>query len=152
MANLPGKGRLATCPAGQKEMHKNNRNLSMQNPHNARPILEACAPCILTLIIFFTIQAALAGENCQLDNCVQPCFGSSAILCCSDCYCRKPMPCMPCLCTGFCPDDYCRKPLPCMPCLRTCFCPDDYCRKPLPCVCLPPLTGKRECAGRGCGK
>ncbi len=107
--------------------------------------------CILCLVIVFTDHTAIAGENCQQGNCTQCCLGSSAILCCGDCYCRKPLPCVPCACNCWCPDCYCRKPMPCVPCPCNCWCPDDYCRKPMPCVCCPPPV-KCNCCGRGCGK
>lgn len=68
---------------------------------------------------------------------------------CADDYCRKPLPCIPCLPRNGTCDDYCRPPLPCLPCLPRCGTCDDYCRKTLPCSCPAP-RGDFVCVS-GCG-
>jgi hypothetical protein len=76
-------------------------------------------------------REASVGAQLRCTRCaVLPC-------CCPDDYCRKPLPCIPCLRLCCVPDDYCPKPLPCVPCLSLGCCPDDYCPKPLPSVCWP---------------
>jgi hypothetical protein len=71
------------------------------------------------------------GRELQCTRCaVFPC-------CCPDDYCRKPMPCIPCVRLQGCCDDYCPKPEPCAPRFCTPRCPDDYCPKPLPQLCWP---------------
>ncbi|HPM81055.1 MAG TPA: hypothetical protein PLF81_10160 [Candidatus Anammoximicrobium sp.] len=57
--------------------------------------------------------------------------------CCTDNYCRKPLPCLPCVPLPTACDNYCRKPLPCIPCVKFQCCADDYCRKPFPQLCCP---------------
>jgi hypothetical protein len=64
--------------------------------------------------------------------------------CCDD-YCRKPMPCIPCVRLGTCPDNYCRKPMPCVTCPARSCCPNNYCRKPLPNLCWPVDHGTYRC-------
>lgn len=101
--------------------------------------------------MFWLAQGSFAGEHhgksvdrqLQCVRCAAPCR-------CDD-YCRKPMPCLPCL--SFCGtvDDYCRKPMPCLPCLSFCGTVDDYCRKPMPDLCCPPPVncGRAPCIARG---
>jgi len=63
-----------------------------------------------------------------------------------DDYCRKPIPCLPCL-PGGCCDDYCRKPIPCVTCPPPGVHCDDYCRKPLPPYCrLTPIPYCAPCS------
>ena len=65
--------------------------------------------------------------------------------CCCDDYCRKPLPCVPCLTFAPSCNAYCRKPEPCLPCYCPGWCPDTYCPKPLPKFCWPVLNEFYRC-------
>lgn len=103
---------------------------------------------VVTIVIVITglasCLAARAGEPpvCrQKSQCSQPtwCEGCcQPICCCPDDYCRKSIPCVPCLRGPWCCDDYCHKSLPCLPCTPLGRCCDDYCEKPCP-ACPPRL-------------
>lgn len=100
------------------------------------------------LSVLFLVARSVAGEPCagSLGRELQCTRCATVPCCCPDDYCRKPMPCAPCLRMSWCADDYCPKPMPCIPCLRFCWCPDDYCRKPMPRLCWPVAGQFYRCA------
>jgi len=83
--------------------------------------------------------AALAGEAApgRADGGQQDACCDAAPCCCPDTYCKKPLPCVPCVKLGCGCDNYCKKPWPCIPCPVQSCCPDNYCKKPWPDLCRP---------------
>ena len=90
--------------------------------------------CLGLLFLPCLVESSAAAEpGCRSLGRELQCTRCAAIpCCCPDDYCRKPLPCIPCLVLRGCPDDTCRKPQPCLPYFCIARCPDDYCSKPLP--------------------
>ena len=95
--------------------------------------------CLAVLSVLTLADYAGAGDSWF--RCLQrerQCTGCAATpCCCPDDYCRKPLPCLPCVPLQGCCNDYCPKPPPCVGGLCLPCCGDDYCRKPLPQFCCP---------------
>jgi hypothetical protein len=104
--------------------------------------LPTLGTCLVLLFVSPTLAGDLANSKSRCCNTQRSCC-PPPIAGCPDDYCRKPIPCIPCLPPSCACDDYCRKSLPCVPCLSQCGLCDDYCRKPFPNFCWPPSPGLR---------